>query len=279
MPELPEVEHVCRYLRSALAGRRIRTLAHFDWPRALRGVASAGALGRGVAGRRVERVERRAKIVLVGLEGGGTLAFHLKMTGKLWVTGPPRPPGRETRAIFSLDGGRSELRFEDQRKFGWVALLGPAARERLLAPFGPDAFEGSEAAIAAAYAARRGRAKPVLLDQTVVAGIGNIYADEILHAARVHPTARLQALAPAAIRRLARATRAVMAEALARREGEEVPDQRRVGSGARGVAARLGPRVYQRTGEPCLRCRTPIERIVLAGRATHFCPRCQAPSA
>ncbi|HVY62678.1 MAG TPA: zinc finger domain-containing protein, partial [Planctomycetota bacterium] len=142
-------------------------------------------------------------------------------------------------------------------------------------PYGPDALEATEAALAKAYGARRGRAKPVLLDQSVVAGIGNIYADEILFAAGVHPAARIDALDAAALRRLARATRAVMRDALARREGQDVPDQKRVGSGARGVAARLGPKVYQRTGEPCVRCEAPIERVMLGGRATHFCASCQ----
>jgi formamidopyrimidine-DNA glycosylase len=236
-------------------------------------------------------VGRRAKLVLIQLEDGRTLAVHLKMTGKLWVDEAARPPDRATRAIFALGPRRGErrsrpawLRFEDQRKFGWMRLVSSDERDALLAPFGPDALEASEAALAAAYGARRGRAKPVLLDQEVVAGIGNIYADEILFRARVHPAARLEALPRDALRRLARETRAVMRDALALRgiEGGDdatvevaVPDQKRVGSGARGVAARLAPRVYQRTGEPCLRCGAPITRIVLAGRATHLCETCQ----
>jgi formamidopyrimidine-DNA glycosylase len=196
------------------------------------------------------------------------------MTGKLWVEPRPRPPDRFTRAVFRLEG-EGGLRFEDQRKFGWVALLTPEERAAAVAPFGPDALEAPEAEIARALAARRGRAKPTLLDQRVLAGVGNIYADEILFRARIHPATRLEALPEAAIRRLARATRAVMAEAVARRDLDEPPDQKRVGAGRRGVAARLGPKVYQRTGEPCTRCGAPIVRLVLSGRATHICAKCQ----
>lgn len=299
MPELPEVEHVCRYLRARVVGARIRGVTHLDWPRGVRGMTPA-QFRRAVAGARIAAVERRAKLVLLRLEGGRTLAFHLMMTGKLWAGGAARPPDAATRAVFALEGaGARELRFEDQRKFGWFALFGAEELERHLAPFGPDALAGGEREIAAAIAARRGRVsggvrggqrsvgpprasrapgrtiKTVLLDQRVVAGIGNIYADEILFAARVHPAARVETLSRPAIRRVARASREVMAIALARREGEAVPDQKRVGGGQPGIAARLGPLVYQRTGEPCERCGRTIERIVLGGRATHFCPRCQ----
>jgi formamidopyrimidine-DNA glycosylase len=278
MPELPEVEHICRYLRARLVGAKIRALTHLDWPRALRGITPA-ALRRDLAGAAIAAVERRAKLVLVGLEDGRTLVFHLKMTGKLWAEPSLRPPDRATRAIFALDpprpGGARALRFEDQRKFGWIALVPAAERTRLLAPFGPDALCAGVEELAGAYAARRGRVKAVLLDQRVVAGIGNIYADEILFAARVHPAARLEDLSARKIGALARATRAVMVEALARREGEDVPDQKRVGAGLPEIAARLGPRVYQRTGQPCGRCGAKVARIVLGGRATHFCPGCQ----
>lgn len=227
-----------------------------------------------LAGAEIGAVDRRAKLVLLGLRDGRTLAFHLKMTGKLWVEERPAPPDRFTRAIFLLAGGRA-LRFEDQRKLGWIALLSPERREAIESAFGPDALRATEDEIAASYARRRGRAKPVLLDQRVVAGVGNIYADEILHAAKLHPARRIETLSPHRIRGLARATRDVMAAAVARRDREEVPDQKRVGAGHRGVAARLGPRVYQRTGEPCFTCAAAIRRIVLGGRATHFCPRCQ----
>jgi formamidopyrimidine-DNA glycosylase len=273
MPELPEVEHVCRYLRPRLRGRRIARVTHLDWPKGLRGTTPR-AFAKAVAGALIAGVERRAELVMVGLEDGRTLAFHLKMTGKLWVDEKALPPDRFTRAIFELSGG-AWLRFEDQRKFGWIAVLDEAEREEIVSAYGPDALGASEADLAAAYAAHRGRAKPVLLDQSVVAGIGNIYADEILFAAGVHPARRLETLRPADFRRLARATREVMRDALARREGVDVPDQKRVGSGARGLAARLGPKVYQRTGDPCLRCETPIERIMLGGRATHLCAKCQ----
>ncbi len=275
MPELPEVEHIARYLRGRLVGATIAAVPHLDWPKGLPGTTPR-AFRRAIAGATITAVERRAKLVLVRLGDGRTLAFHLTMTGKLWVAARPRPPEPFTRAIFALDRGR-ELRFEDQRKFGWIRLLSPEEADRIVAAYGPDALLAPSRALAEAYAARRGRAKATVLDQAVVAGIGNIYADEILFEARIHPSTRLATLSRVAFRRLADATRAVMAAALRRRAGTDVPDQQRVGAGRRGVARRLGPKVYQRTGEPCLRCGAKIARIVLAGRATHFCPRCQAP--
>jgi formamidopyrimidine-DNA glycosylase len=292
VPELPEVEHICRYLRERIVGRRIRAIAHLagstrSGPLARirpRGQAATLAqLHRSLVGATIAAVRRRAKLVLIELDDGHTLAVHLKMTGKLWVVAGHRAIGPHTRAVLVLRGQEptcSQLHFEDQRRFGWLMVLRPAELERLLAPFGPDALEAGEVALLRAYVGQRRGAKAALLDQRVVAGVGNIYADEILFAARIHPSARLDTLAARALRRLARATREVMAAAVEQRAALDTPDQERVGSGRRGVAARLAPKVYQRTGEPCPRCRAPIARAVLAGRATHFCPRCQpAPKA
>lgn len=258
MPELPEVEHVCSYLRRRLSG------ATFAGP------------PRQLKGARVRAVERVAKLVLVRLEGARTLVFHLKMTGQLWVRERGAPPDRWTRAVFRLEDG-CELRFDDQRKFGWWRIYEDAALKPMLNGYGPDALRATERQIAGTltFFGRRRRVKTLLLDQFILAGVGNIYADEICHAARIHPATRIEDLSPAQIKKLARATKAVMAAAVRRRDHDLEPDQRRVGSGDRTAAARLGPQVYQRTGEPCRQCKTPIERIMLGGRSTHLCPKCQ----
>jgi len=272
MPELPEVEHVVRYLAPRLRGRRIGRLAWLDWPRGVRGATPEG-LAAGLRDARIEGVERRGKIIVVRLDGGRALCVHLKMTGKLWVV--RKPPDRHTRAIFELSGPR-DLRFEDQRKFGWIALVDPAGLRALTAALGPDGLAVTAAELGRGLRGRR-PVKAALLDQRLVAGVGNIYADEALFEARVHPARPAGRLTRAETTRLAAAVRDVLARAVDRRSG--TPDQERVGAGRRGVARRLGPLVYQRTGEPCERCRTPIARAVVAGRATHYCPRCQRPRA
>ncbi len=195
------------------------------------------------------------------------------MTGKIRVESAARR-GRGVGWSASLDDGRA-LVYEDQRKFGWVALLDRAGYDALESTLGPEPLEPefTRAAFRARLAGRRGRAKPILLDPSFVAGIGNIYADEILHAAGLHPRRLASTLDPAEVARLHRAIRDVLARAVAERTGD--PDQDRVGAGRRGAAKRLVLAVFQKTGEPCPRCRTPIERIVVGNRGTHLCPRCQ----
>jgi len=279
MPELPEVEHIRRYARPRLEGRAFLRAVRCDHARIVRDLTPT-ALGRALEGRRVSDVRRVAKLLVVDLDGSDpddrrSLVVHLKLTGKLWVDeAGARPWSRSTRLTLSLEGGTT-LTLEDQRKLGWVALVDADEMRAIEAGFGPDAHDAPLAAIRAALAASRGRAKPVLLDQTVIAGVGNIYADEILFRAKVHPLTRLAALAPARLTALAKAVRSEIAAAVGDRDGIDVPDQERVGSGKRGVAEKLAPRVYQQDGLPCPRCKGAITRIVVAGRGTYLCARCQ----
>src|SRR3990170_2247147 len=296
MPELPEVETVARDLRGLVVGATITDARH-DWPRTIAGVAPEAFAG-WVAGRRIEDVGRRAKFVLLELTGGLVLTFQLKMTGQIFVTPAGVPADRHVRVVMDLDDGR-ELRFRDMRKFGRVGLYRRDADGRLVPPGGggaagerrvaeaagnepvkdlfgrhgpePLAEEFTLRAFRLVLRRRRGRLKPLLLDQSFLAGVGNIYADEALWAARLHPLRSAATLRPADERRLYLAVRRILAEAIERR-GSSIDDYT-APEGDGSMQERL--LVYQRAGEACRRCGRPVRRIVVGGRATHFCSWCQ----
>jgi formamidopyrimidine-DNA glycosylase len=294
MPELPEVETVARDLRGLIVGATI-TGAAGDWPPAIASHASVAAFAEAVAGRRVEAVGRRAKLVVVHLSGGaGTpgrdpagcdpaaLTIHLRMTGQLFVVPADAPSDRHVHVRLALAGGR-ELRFRDIRKFGRVGCwpldratgepLDPAAGGDLFAAFGPEPLDDAFTlrAFRRRLRGRRGRLKPLLLDQGFVAGVGNIYADEALWRARLHPLRGAATLRPPDEARLHRELRAILTEAVERR-GSSIDDYT-APEGDGSMQEHLD--VYQRTGEPCPRCGRPIRRIVVGARATHFCSWCQ----
>jgi formamidopyrimidine-DNA glycosylase len=280
VPELPEVETVARDLRPRLVGATI-VGARCSWARTLR-TLDPEAFAAEVAGRRVEAVGRRAKLIVIDLSGDMALTIHLKMTGQLFVVPASVPVDPYVRLVLELDD-RRELRFRDIRKFGKVGLYprDPATGELVTEPGGPAVFAGhgpepldpgfTVRAFRARLRRRKGRLKPLLLDQGFLAGIGNIYADEALWTARLHPLRSARSLRPADERRLYLAIRAILAEAVDRR-GSSIDDYTAPdGDGA--MQERLT--VYQRVGEPCLRCGRPIRRIVIGARATHFCSWCQ----
>ncbi len=269
MPELPEVETVARDLRGRIVGATI-TDATVLWERTLR-EGTPEAFADGLAGRRVEAVGRRGKQLVVDLSGDAFLTIHLKMTGQLFVVPQGGPPDPYVRVVFELEDGR-EIRFRDVRKFGRIGLYGADTAD----PFektGPEPL--SDAFTVAAFRrrlrARKGRLKPLLLDQTFVAGVGNIYADEALWAAKLHPLRTARTLRPPDERRLWAHLRRILAEAVIRR-GSSIDDYT-APDGDGEMQEHLA--VYQRTDEPCLRCGRPIRRIVVGGRATHFCSWCQ----
>jgi formamidopyrimidine-DNA glycosylase len=280
VPELPEVETVARDLRPRLVGATI-VGARTSWARTLRS-HDPEAFARGVAGRTVMAVGRRAKLVVVELSGDAALTIHLKMTGQLFVVPAGIPLDPYVRLVLELDDGR-ELRFRDIRKFGKVGLYprDPVSGELITEPGGTAVFAGhgpeplddafTLRAFRARLRGRRGRLKPLLLDQGFVAGIGNIYADEALWLARLHPLRAADGLRPADERRLYDAIRVILAEAVERR-GSSIDDYT-APDGDGEMQERLA--VYQRTGEPCPRCGRPIRRIVIGARATHFCSWCQ----
>jgi formamidopyrimidine-DNA glycosylase len=269
VPELPEVETVARDLRELIVGATIVD-AETRWERTLRDTDPAG-FADGVAGRRIEAVGRRGKQLVVELSGGAFLTIHLKMTGQLFVVPVGGPDDPYVRLVLPLEDGR-EIRFRDIRKFGRVGLYRTDAAD----PFektGPEPL--SDALTVRAFRrllrARKGRLKPLLTDQSFVAGVGNIYADEALWAARLHPLRTARTLRPADERRLWLHLRRILAEAVVRR-GSSIDDYT-APDGDGEMQEHL--EVYQRTDEPCRRCGRPIRRIVVGGRATHFCSWCQ----
>ncbi|HEY1218457.1 MAG TPA: bifunctional DNA-formamidopyrimidine glycosylase/DNA-(apurinic or apyrimidinic site) lyase [Bryobacteraceae bacterium] len=262
MPELPEVETVVRSILP-LQGRRILN-AEFRGTRVLRGGDPERIAAR-LAGRRIAAIRRYGKFILVSLSGGGYLLLHLGMTGRLLLGGAP---GKHTHAIFTLD--RGVLQFDDSRQFGAIEVHEefPARVARL----GPEPLEIPAQDFARALRLHRTRVKALLLDQTFVRGVGNIYADEALFRAAIHPMANTARLRHLRALRLHQALAEVLTEAIAA-GGSSISDY--VDAEGRQGFFQVSHRVYQRTGEPCVNCGTAIRRVLVAQRSSHFCPRCQ----
>jgi formamidopyrimidine-DNA glycosylase len=271
VPELPEVETVVRDLRPHLAGRRIVRVRAGDKP--LRRAWSADWAA-ALAGRRVSAVRRRGKWILIDLDRG-LLVAHLGMTGRLTAGPADRPVEDHTHFVADLEDG-GQLRFRDVRRFGSIAYHSDAAEvEAILnGQLGPEPFDLAPADFRRALAATARPLKAALLDQRLVAGVGNIYADESLFEAKLPPGKLGRATTPGEADRLRKAIVKVLTRAIDRR-GSSIRDYVG-GSGGRG-SYQHEFRVYGRTGEPCRRCGTPIARARLAGRSTHYCPNCQSP--
>jgi formamidopyrimidine-DNA glycosylase len=261
VPELPEVETVVRAIRPRVEGRRIlnaeiysrQVLRHcaFKTPRFL-------------LGKRVERVERRGKFIVLRLDRG-YLVIHLGMTGQILFD---TPRTTHTRAIFTLED--SAMMYEDSRMFGTIEWNDELSAR--VGRLGPEPFDISPGEFFEALHRRRGPIKPLLLNQSVVRGIGNIYADESLFRARIHPRTKANRIRKPRALRLHEEIGNVLVEAIENR-GSSVSDYRDP-EGRKGEFQQFH-RVYGREGEPCLACGTAIRRIVLGGRSTHYCPRCQ----
>ncbi len=272
MPEGPEVETVRRTLEPHLTGRGIRSVRVL-LPRIIRR-PDPEDFRAGLAGGRVHGVLRRGKYLVLDLGERGRLVVHLMMSGQLVWAARPEAAAEHTRVVLGLDDG-SELRMVDARTLGGLWLLGPEeAGPRGLERLGADPIaEGVDAALwRRRFAGRRAPIKALLLDQAVVAGVGNIYADEALFAARIHPATEAGRLGADPIERLARAVEDVMREAVAHR-GTTL----RSYADGEGQPGGHGPHlmVYGRTGQSCRLCGESIVKIKVAGRGTHLCSRCQ----
>lgn len=263
MPELPEVETVARSIKP-LVGRRILT-AEFRGLRVLRG-GDPENMAASLEGRKIAAVRRYGKFILVSLQGGGYLVIHLGMTGRLLLGGPP---GKHTHAILTLDRG-GVLLYDDSRQFGRLEYS--AAFPPRVNRLGPEPLEVSLEDFAAALRRRQTRIKALLLNQDFLRGLGNIYADEALFRAGIHPLARASRIRGERAQRLHEAITAVLTEAIAA-GGSSISDY--VDAQGRKGFFQLSHRVYQRTGEPCVTCGAPIRRLLVAQRSSHFCPKCQ----
>jgi formamidopyrimidine-DNA glycosylase len=287
MPELPEVETVCRGLDALLPGRMIHAV-ETDWPKTW--PLATGELESHVLGTRFSSVSRRGKLILAALDNGYCLAMHLRMTGQLVFVGSrtgrfggghpsdslvDQLPDRSTRVIFRLDGGK--LFFNDQRKFGRIQLVAPGAVDDLdfVKRLGPDPLDPAftPAQLAEVLGRRAGAMiKAVLLDQSVIAGIGNIYTDEALWGARLHPAQPAGSLSADDVVSLWTELRTVLHLSIA--QGGSTDRNYLNAEGQRGAYLDFA-RVFRRQGQACQRCGGSIIKLRCAGRGTHICPQCQ----
>ncbi len=271
MPELPEVEVIRRGLAPLLEGRRFLGLEVGD--KRLRQQSTPEELRRWVVGRGLVKLARRGKYLRFDLEGGATLLIHLGMTGRLLAGPPPTPPLPHIHLVFQVEGGIN-LYFQDVRRFGQVLVFPPGVKPPPLDQVGAEPFS-PEVTAAWLLAQARGKTRPIknfLLDARVMAGIGNIYACEILFAAGLHPATPAGRLSLKEWDRVLRQTRRILKLAIAK-GGTTVSDY--LNSKGESGLFQLELKVYGRAGEPCGRCGAAIIRLVQAGRSSFFCPACQ----
>jgi formamidopyrimidine-DNA glycosylase len=281
MPELPEVETVARGLQKSVAGRRILSvrLGKTDF------IDDPVALEQELPGRQIEKVERYGKFMLLRLSARGnavadsengdveeaSLLVHLGMTGQLAPSAAAQPSAKHTHVWFGLDDGR-ELRYTDPRRFGRIAYLSGALLADELTAFGADPLLVSAEEFASRIRSRNAQIKALLLDQSVLRGVGNIYADESLWRAKIHPMRRGTELSAKQAHLLRRVLQDVLRKAILAR-GSSISDFLDA-EGQPGEYQRHH-RAYGREGKRCYRCRAAIRRMIVAGRSSYFCPKCQ----
>lgn len=275
MPELPEVETIRRRLDPVLTGRRFERVLIND--SRLTRPEDPTSVARALVGQRVQSLDRRGKYLIVSFEGGRHLLIHLRMTGSLRHLpegDAETDPDPYRRAVVRLDDG-SDVTYRDIRRFGtWCVLAGNDLDQYLRKRLGREPLgDGFTVAyLASALAGRRVAIKAAILDQRAVAGVGNIYADEALWWARLHPLRAAGSLSPAEVGALRRGLRKAVRRGI-ERQGATLRDYRDPNGGAGQMQDEF--RVYSRQAEPCARCRCPIEKTRVAGRGTWFCGQCQ----
>ena len=273
MPELAEVETLARDLRCLLLDAEFSRIEVF-WQGSV-AVPSAAELASHLPGRKVLNVGRRGKFLILSLTGPTYLLVHLRMSGRLHVGDGTGAPDPYARVVFHLTDGR-RLTFADVRKFGriyWTAEL-----ESIVGDLGPEPLEDAFTpdVLSEILSRHRGALKPLLLNQRVLAGLGNIYVDEALYAAGLHPLRKANSISSRETKRLHTGIQRILREAI-RNRGTTLDDASfHDAEGQPGLNA-SNLQVYQRAGEPCVRCGTLVERTVVGGRGTHLCPGCQQP--
>lgn len=273
MPELPEVETTRRFLAPVVEGRLVAEVEVSAERTARRNTGPAEVVAR-LTGRRVAALGRRGKFLLAALDDGATWVTHLGMSGRIRTARPVDPRDRHTRFVATFDG--LQVRLVDPRTFGFVAVLDPTELATALAGIGPDALEDlpTTEALAGRLAGRTAPIKALLLDQRLVSGLGNIYADEVLHRAGIHPRRPAGALGTGELAGIRSAITEVLTAGIAA-GGTSLDDLAYLLPDGRAGAFTERLAVYGRTGLACRRCGSPVERVVVAGRSSHFCPRCQ----
>jgi len=264
MPELPEVETFARQLKPALIGKTIAS-ADLRWNRTLATPSSKKFRGQ-IQGQKIIDISRRAKYLIIELTDYN-LIIHLRMSGDLLIRNSTIRPAKHDRLIIKLSGNQS-LVFNDTRKFGRVWLT--ANPVEVLGRLGPEPFskEFTPQWLYEALQKKRRQLKPLLLDQTFIAGLGNIYTDEALHIAKLHPAAGSDSVNRKQARALHEAIRTVLKQGI-KRNGASID------WAYRGGQFQNYFRVYDQEGKPCPRCGTEIQKIIIGQRGTHFCPQCQ----
>ncbi|MBI5649405.1 MAG: DNA-formamidopyrimidine glycosylase [Chloroflexi bacterium] len=268
MPELPEVETVVRDLRPRVIGKTI-VRAQVNWARTI-ATPRAREFVAQIRGHKIIKITRRGKYLIFHLSRGKFLLAHLRMTGAFYVEKPNTPRDKHHHVVLALSNGR-ELRFRDPRKFGRMWLVDDPAR--VVGKLGPEAPEISIKDFHARFETRRGHLKPLLLDQTFLAGLGNIYVDESLWYARLHPLRAAESLTRVERARLHRAMQQILKRAIAVGGTSIDVMYKRVNGKSGGFQESL--RAFDREERPCRRCGTPIVKTVVVQRGTHFCPTCQ----
>jgi len=272
VPELPEVETVLQGLKQRALGRRILSV-EVRHPGVI--VGSPEQFVAEIEGRRIVSIRRKGKALALELGAESAppryLLVRLGMTGQFTVSARETPLAPHTHVLLVLDE-HDELRFRDVRRFGRLRCCTRAELDSVFDRLGPDAQEATEAQFLSAMRGRQGAIKSWLMNQQLLAGLGNIYADESLFVAGIHPLAQAGRVSALKARRLFKAVRKVLDHAV-KLQGTSFRDYVDIEGRPGNYEPRL--RVYQRTGEPCRRCGRPIRRLVIAGRSSHFCPQCQ----
>lgn len=273
MPELPEVEIICRGLARTVIGRKI-TNVRIALPKVIN--TTPRRFRQRVKNAIIRSIRRRAKIIIINLSGGFSLGIHLKISGQLLYAPKQAPVKKHTHIIFDLNNGY-QLRFVDPRQFGYVKI-GPTRQINKvlgLERFGPEPLEKSftrHLFQELIERRRNGRIKPLLMNQGFIAGLGNIYADEVLFYARIHPLRQVGTLSRRKINNIYTGIKRILLKAI-KYKGTSVDSYVEV-SGRPGNYERF-LKAYGREGEKCLRCKTTIKRIKIGSRSAYFCPSCQ----
>lgn len=269
MPELPEVEVIARGLRESMVGRTI-TRTEVPWPTSLR--TPVDEFIKRTESQEIIDVSRRAKLLLVTLRSNDALCFHLKMTGRT-VHGGPVVSEAHDRIRFALDDG-TFLVFSDVRRFGYCKLMHWSELQEwdFYKNLGPEPLDSTPKQLVEQVEGRRARIKGLLLNQQIVAGVGNIYADETLYRAGIHPATLAADISNGKLLELFTHLREVLTQAIAE-NGSSISDYRDSGGNAGAFQNKF--RVYGRSGEPCQGCKTPLKTVQIAGRTSTYCPACQ----